>query len=121
MTEDLNKLRELAEAATPGPWTVYNRNGHNAPDDDFLGWEFDQGPEEPDRGQFRGPDARFIAAFNPATALSLLSRLKATEERAERLEGALRRIADGLHDVRAPHRFSAAREIADAALKTEGA
>lgn len=106
MSEDLNKLRELAEAATQGPWFQsgspwFQTGGFvlaGSPDPhagtvlaDLSGtWEMQRADDGLDADHERDPDkdAAFIAAFNPATALSLLSRLQAAEERAEKLEGA---------------------------------
>lgn len=105
MSEDLNKLRELAEAATPGPWTNTPAHsiGFKSPMPDFHKAHIHVGPRDNYGNALAcaimgGPgatgssaaevdaNAAFIAAFNPATALSLLSRLQAAEERAEKLE-----------------------------------
>lgn len=101
MSEDLDKLRELAEAATPGPWFQsgspwFQTGGFvlaGSPDphagtvlaDLSDTWELQRSDDGLDGDYERDPDkdAAFIAAFNPATALSLLSRLQAAEERAD--------------------------------------
>jgi hypothetical protein len=64
---DLDELARLEQAATPGPWTFFDRCG-KGPDgtDDFVGYEV-EGPPQADRGQFeRGADAVFIAASRNA-------------------------------------------------------
>lgn len=149
MSEDLNKLRELAEAATPGPWfeietessvsydPIIDEDEDSDGDRTYLtGWA-DIGSAEGDAPVVIVPgfrndlsmtetdveaNAAFIAAFNPATALSLLSRIQAAEERAEGLIKTLTTIrdlkafgadADALEDLVAD-----IRQYARAALKT---
>lgn len=57
-----DELKAAAKAATPGPWVAYSRAGEGAPDDGFLGWDFEdgKGPPEPGRGVLMGPDMRFV-------------------------------------------------------------
>lgn len=88
---DLVRLRELAERATPGPWTV----------EWFGNWgEYEIGCGVPDRfGQRRRVvscgepaeaegieawDAGYIAAVSPEVLLGLLDRLEAAEHLAAR-------------------------------------
>jgi len=65
--DELAAIRERLERATPGPWTVFSRDGVFDPRDDdaddvFMGYGIDEVPV-PDRGQFARPsDARFAAA-----------------------------------------------------------
>lgn len=99
MIEDLNKLRELAESLQAGSAGFVRTR-------DFLNARHD-----------------FIAAFNPATALSLLSRLQAAEERAEKLEGALAvvRMSRGWQYMSDETKALIEAAVTRAALKTEGA
>lgn len=97
---DLKKLRELAEKATPGPWTALfvfgssdlpvsicretgrtiNIAGVECPDNDYI-CEVHSEAANP------APDFRFIAAANPQAIIELLDRL-------ERYEKALIEFAD---------------------------
>jgi len=72
---DLDKLKALAKAATPGPWThestingvnpfVYRKNGMRRQIARTLKLSDDA-------------DARFIAAMNPAVALALITEVRA--------------------------------------------
>lgn len=81
------RLRELAEAATPGPWirsesrpwvvTAEARNGFD------LAY---CGPKPPDPGPLRAKhDAAFIAACDPQTVLALLDLLAGQAEQIEQL------------------------------------
>ena len=84
MTIDTTKLRELAQKATPGPWTQWN--GH--------GWVSAGIPESNTKGSMIGAggqicetecddfsdaqnrrNAAYIAAANPATVLQLLDEI----------------------------------------------
>jgi Ead/Ea22-like protein len=62
---NLSSLREAAERATPGPWTIGQ----------VRNTEFSS--------PIATPEATFIAAANPSTVLALLSRLEATERVVE--------------------------------------
>lgn len=85
---DEARLRELAEAATPGPWETYENAAGNigigevegrkvamfqTSTADRKGWAY--------RHHLR--NAAFIAAANPATILALLDALSAERERGE--------------------------------------
>lgn len=83
MTTDYARLRALAEAATPGPWSAGETtdwedvpqasvNSSNAP----ITWD-DHGGEV-----FKPEDAAYIAAVNPPTLIALLDELERL--RAER-------------------------------------
>jgi hypothetical protein len=99
MTVDVDKLAELARAATPGPWT-YEDGCYEPPkaDDEFpdssgyddmanvYGAPVEVGtPTRPVQEVPRlaylpsNADAAFIAAANPAAVLELLERLRAAE------------------------------------------
>lgn len=92
---DVERLREIAGKATPGDWPV--ETWYGSMDGGFAA----VGPHHltPD-GESDEPggvaetralaDARFIATFNPTTALALLSRLDALEAEVVKL----RRVKD---------------------------
>ena len=81
---DLEKLKKLARAATPGPWVTAH--------DTFMcdggrDWYVKAGDEYIVSGDHADddPDCRFVAAANPTAVLELIERL----ERAEQERGAL--------------------------------
>lgn len=77
---DLARLRKVAEAATPGPWEVYDRGiGYEV--HDANGCELNGGMRE----TFTEADANHIATFDPPTVLALLSRLEAAEQELARI------------------------------------
>jgi hypothetical protein len=90
MTPDLAKLKEIAKAATPGPWV--ERPNYGDPEGTLAIIKID-----PDGGiywivsrmaAFKDiQNATFIATFNPTTVLSLIERL-------ELAEGALKNIQE---------------------------
>ena len=88
MTIDINKLRRLAQAATPGPWYVtgkLTRYVEARIDGGLIQEVAACGPTKADGGY--GPqqeaNARLLAAANPATISELLDRM-------EKIEAALR-------------------------------
>ena len=85
MTIDINKLRRLAQAATPGPWYVtgkLTRYVEARIDGGLIQEVAACGPTKADGGY--GPqqeaNASLIAAANPATISELLDRLEAAEK-----------------------------------------
>ncbi len=88
---DHAELRRLAEAATPGPWTLYVPEDYQGPEElPGYGVECAEGRAivwgalEPETGFQFDRDAEFIADANPKTILALLDeidRLKAENER----------------------------------------
>lgn len=85
---DLGKLRDLAQAATPGPWTGDRYDG--TVKYDILGANGgtvirgDNGNSEGGPyGIYRDEDERFILAANPATILALLDALAAQAPKPE--------------------------------------
>lgn len=89
-TDDRKRLRELAQAATPGPWTTT-----------ILGPSDDDWPSavaiaatagrrkiyaNPLRGTYPHADQQFIAAANPQAVLALLDRLAASERASHEAE-----------------------------------
>jgi hypothetical protein len=72
---DLEELRRLALAATPGPWEIVPSNGlqdeaycywHQVGPFDLMGYEIDE-------------DDKFVAAANPQAVLELIKRIRALE------------------------------------------
>lgn len=101
----IKKLREIAEAATPGPWHVPYVDGWQVcygnkdnPRDEFLIADVDNDPQ----------NASFIATFNPETVLRLLDTI-------ERYEAALKDLVEridrngGLGDYKGGPPFALAR------------
>ncbi len=91
---NLDELKALAEAATPGKWSVYN-NGFDggvvcgmrktAPGEYSTfdcGFVYDKmiTGGEPCEGYLDGPDAFFIAAASPQTVLAMLEVIEAGDE-----------------------------------------
>ncbi len=91
------KLRRLAEGATPGERTLLPRNislmdkinqGAHPMDvaagdaERYLGWEvqYSEGFTRPDRGEFHGPDAAFLMATGPKMILDLLDEIDRLEQ-----------------------------------------
>lgn len=82
MTINTTALREIAEAATPGPWgKTYDPDGWILAVDDGR-WVALASIE--DRA-----DAVHIAAFHPGTALALLDEVEALRAQVERVREAL--------------------------------
>ena len=90
------ELREMAEKATPGPWSVFVDDSGTG---EWTGWPLSIYADGiPDKNIVRpggiwpyswdaktsiyeaNANAAFIAAFNPATALALLARLERAEK-----------------------------------------
>ena len=84
---DLTKLKEMAERATPGPWTLYVPENYQGPEElPGYGVECAEGRAiiwgalEPETGCQFDRDAEFIASANPQTILGLLERLEKAEQ-----------------------------------------
>ena len=99
MTIDINKLRRLAQAATPGPWYAtgkLTRYVEARIDGGLIQEVAACGPTKADGGY--GPqqeaNASLIAAANPATISELLDRLEAAEKECDALRAAVRHEAD---------------------------
>ena len=83
---DEQKLRQLAEAATPGPWVTGNTDpllfgSPRNPGTEPIGFVY--GPsfaERSELGRKALSTSEYIATANPAAILSLLDRVKALEE-----------------------------------------
>lgn len=103
-TADHAELARLAEAATPGPWhaaggylTVRDPDSGSFSSTIYHLDEMGQkGPSLPYQAvPFAKPsDAAFIAAANPATVLSLLSKIAALRGERERLRAAVSKSND---------------------------
>jgi hypothetical protein len=81
MTDPIQELRRLAEAATPGPWdAAYDDavEGHYVAKRYESGWAGDVATH--------GPTAAYIAALSPDIVLALLDALAAAEQAASMAE-----------------------------------
>lgn len=141
MTIDHTALRELAGLATAGPWDYYGGtatyclNAVRGPyknfrvcgnDTDVLGAPLPQNPmrhteatmkfSAGNAGIFNLEDARFIAAANPATVLTLLDERATLLGRIAALEAALERIAYPEYGIG----FQGLRKVAREALYGKG-
>lgn len=78
MTEplDLDRLREVAKKATPGPWTLIGGGEYLTPIGLMVA---------PDDGGVWPEDATHIAAFDPPTVLALLDRVAELEAKVARV------------------------------------
>ena len=76
---DINELRRLAQAATPGPWVSQGRYIGTPSHMSYIGEVRDQCGNWSDTEKSRA-DSAFIAAANPAAITELLDRLEAAEK-----------------------------------------
>ena len=76
---DLEKLKELAQKATPGPWFVYGSGVAFGVYMVANVWE---------------QDARYIAAANPRTVLELIAEVERLRAEAEAWKVALEMVLD---------------------------
>lgn len=93
---DTGALRKVAEAATPGPWTVKHHGAGGVieawavetddPQRDAVCIDFDRDYGDPMGGCEDEATALHIAAFDPPTVLALLDRLEAAEAKVARVE-----------------------------------
>lgn len=92
---ELNELRKIVEAATPGPWEVW-KNVHCDPvvvpaEKPWAGITDPKMPFEKIAGLSTAPDdygranLEYIATFDPPTVLALLSRLEQAEQALARV------------------------------------
>ena len=105
MTIDINKLRRLAQAATPGGWYVARGNyvyGVKEVTDGEEVWHPVIACTDDDEVSinFEG-NANFIAAANPATISELLDRLDTAEKERESWKGLAQQFGNELDTVRA--------------------
>ncbi|HHN2098504.1 TPA: ead/Ea22-like family protein [Pseudomonas aeruginosa] len=98
---DHAELRRLAEAATPGPWTLYVPEDYQGPEElPGYGVECAEGRAivwgalEPETGCQFDRDAEFIAAANPKTVLALLDEIDGLKAEKDALRGALQAVVD---------------------------
>ena len=113
---DIAHLKQLAEAATPGPWRAYCRDNSSTFDRSrFLQWEL-EGPEVPSgRGEFFGEDACYIAALSPEVVLAMIACIEAADAmRARQIAAGYITGNDELRD--AADYFDSARAALDKAL-----
>lgn len=102
MSDQIQRLREVAEAATEGPWAVDGPWWHN---DDAAGHDMTEMVTtnsiaripvavtvcrgERRDGRDRNLDMRHIATFDPPTVLELLDRLERAEAAVERVRNSV--------------------------------
>jgi len=106
---DLNKLKELAGKATPGPWAmaidweraaVYSTSKDAYPEGKRVVCSGNQN----NKGRYNAEswsgsdwsDAAFIAAANPATVIGLIEQLEAAQRRIAEVEARLRGTEESL-------------------------
>lgn len=87
MNDSTVRLKQLAEEATPGPWTVGKDDASH-----LIFYPYDTGETDLSRivisdTEVSMGDKRFIAAANPEAVIGLIARI-------EKLEAALRFYAD---------------------------
>ncbi len=83
---ELERLRALAEAATPSPWEVQNFTHKPLDTNGVVNLALEVFIVRP--GAALDHDVAYIAAVNPQTTLSLLDSLAAATQRAEKAEAA---------------------------------
>ena len=107
------RLREVAEAATPGPW-IATRDplGRHVETGDGMGRiALGVGQDRPDRGR-RVDDAAYIATMSPPVALALADLLDSTANDVEH-------VHDPIYNLTSTT-VSRALAVADAVLGGEG-
>ena len=103
---DINKLRQLAQAATPGPWKMLpvgdGRQKFAVADSEFLSilTVTDEGGATFGT-VYDDDDARFIAAANPAAITELIDRLEAAEKEIESWKGLAQQFGNEADALRA--------------------
>lgn len=90
---DLDALEATARAATPGPWML-DGMGEDEPEINYWAHRF-IGTAEPNESgsneiiatseDGHGPNAEYIAAFDPPTVLALIARIREAEDENRRL------------------------------------
>lgn len=99
MTTNLDELRKVAEAATPGPWTRDGVGVLGARED----WDLGKGParimaaQMPWRRERMEANAEHVATFDPPTVLALLSRLEQAEQAVQRVRDACESDSYDMH------------------------
>lgn len=81
---NLNELRKVAEAATPGPWEVADEGYDERYVYDSASGQMCWTPDLP--GHWSLADATHIATFDPPTVLALLDRVAELEAKVARVE-----------------------------------
>lgn len=119
---DLTRLRAVAEAATPGEWTLEYDNADDweagIDDGDYpyalhgpRNCSFDHWTDKrlvkddlnrvTEISEMVDGDAKFIATFDPPTVLALLSRLEQAEQQVARVRGAVGKLRKAVEDIQA--------------------
>lgn len=76
MSLDLEELKRLAQAATPGPWEIKEHLGY---DEAYCDWH-QVGAIDLQGGE-ASADSQFIRSANPAAVLALIERVERAESR----------------------------------------
>lgn len=83
---NLEELRQIAEAATPGPWEVRTDDAdmlHVVHDSEYVSYVCTVGGKEAPNAE---ADAEFIATFNPQRVLELLDQIERLRDQNARLK-----------------------------------
>ena len=99
---DTKELRQLAQAATPGPWVSQGRYIGTPRHMSYIGEVRDQCGNWSDTEKSRA-DSAFIAAANPAAVSELLDRLEAAEKDVILKEQVIDALGLELNDVAKEH------------------
>lgn len=86
---DLDELRKLAEAATPGPWHFHQDDGTALDISEVCIPRPEEDVDLSIASLLEDRDGAFIAAANPATVLALLDRVERAEAATERIREAV--------------------------------
>ena len=98
--EQINELRKLAEAATPGPWnTSPGGCGIIGPDKQWLGGMNDWVCEYSEEMTQSENNAAFIAAANPAAILDMIAEVESLRDQVNGLTGSLERAEKALKEA----------------------
>ena len=95
---DLDKLEELARAATPGPWRRCDLTHVEVVPE--PGCSSAGITHRSSRGTYSPADAAFIAAANPQVLLDLIARVRAAEEVVEAARYTVEDRGDDLRRLR---------------------
>jgi len=94
MTTDLDNLRKVAEAATPGPWEMREGNPQMGGRNFTLRVQGKAGIRMSAHCYGFNGDPEFIATFDPPTILALLSRLEQAESALSNQTSTVKTLAE---------------------------
>lgn len=90
MSDNLDNLSKIAEAATPGPWEMREENPQMDGRNFTLRVRDQAGIRMSTHCYGFNGDPEFIATFDPPTVLALLSRLEQAEQAVARVREAIK-------------------------------